>query len=148
MFQSRKMLAQYSWLVLLLTPLLTNALLTVENVELIHSLAAHLAFSCISVIVEDVDRIHINVKGKLTKQEFPTIITGMEDLEKIGKLVKKDRNKCLHFVLLSGVQLQRFLDSITDQYSRILEESSWILWKNNENIELDLALVGLRSDVN
>ena len=102
MFQSRKMLAQYSWLVLLLTPLLTNALLTVDNVELIHSLAAHLGFSCISVIVEDVDRIHINVKGKLTKQEFPTIITGMEDLEKIGKLVKKDRNKCLHFVFLSG----------------------------------------------
>ena len=148
MFQSRKMVAQYSCIGLLLTPFLTNALLTVDNVELIHSLAADLGISCITVIVEDVDRITINVKRKLTTQDFPTIITGMEDFEKIGKLVKKDKNKCLHFVFLSDVQLQRFLDSITDQYSRILEESSWILWKNNENIELDLALVGLRSDVN
>ena len=91
MFQSRKMVAQYSWLVLLLINFLTNALLTVDNVELIYSLAAHLGFSCISVIVEDVDRINIKVRGKLTKHDFSTIITELEDLEKIFTLVGKDK---------------------------------------------------------
>ena len=143
-----KMVAHYSWLVFMLTPFLANGLLTGDNVELIQSLAADLGFSCITVIVEDVDKININVKEKLTKQDFPAIISKMEDLEKIFKLVKIAKNNCLNFIYLSDGQLQAFLDSITSRYPNVLEESSWFLWMNNENIELDPKLVGLRSDVN
>ena len=133
MSQSTKMVAQYSWFIFMLTPLLTNGLLIGDNVELIQSLAADLGFSCTTVIVEDVDRINSNVKENLTKQDFPTIISEKEDMEKIFKLVKNDKNKCLNYIYLSDVQLQTFLDSITGQYHNILEESSWFLWMNNEN---------------
>ena len=55
--------------------------------------------------MEDVDRININVKKKLTKQDFPTIISELEYLEKIFMLVKNEENKCLHFIYLINVQL-------------------------------------------
>ena len=110
------MLVQYSCLILLIKPCLTNGLMLAEdNIQLVQSLAADLGFTCITVIVEDVDRININVWEKLTKQDFFAIISELEDLEKIFKLAKNDRNKCLHFVFLSDVQLQSFLDTITRQ---------------------------------
>ena len=62
-----------------------------DNVELIHLLAADLGFTSISVIVEVVDIINIKVRGKLTKHDFSTIITELEDLEKIFTLVGKDK---------------------------------------------------------
>ena len=65
------MLAQYLCLVLLLPPFLTIGLMLIDdNVELIHSLAADLGCTCITVIVEDVDKINIKVRKNLNKQDF------------------------------------------------------------------------------
>ena len=112
------MQGQNLFLVCMFMPILTCGLLTLNNVEMMQTLAANLRVTCITVIVESVDMIHINEKKELTKH-FPTVVTEFEDFEKISKLMKKDHNTCLNFIFTNNVNRQQFIDSLASEYSRI-----------------------------
>ena len=102
------MQGQHIFLAFMLTPILTGGLLTLNNVEMMQTLATNLRVKCITVIVESVDTIHINEKKELTKH-FPTVVTEFEDFEKISKLMKKDHNTCLNFIFTNNVNWQQFM---------------------------------------
>ena len=115
--------------VLLFTPLGCRI-----NVELIQRLADELSFTCITVIVENVDEITMRGETILMKT-IPTVVLDLDDLEKINKLVKKGKKKCLNFVITSNFKLQVFLSSLTGKYSTILEDSTWYFWQSNESVD-------------
>ena len=97
-------------LVFMITPIITMGVLTLNNVEMMRTLAADLRVTCITVIVESAYRIHINEKKKLTNYFHPTVVAEFEDFEKISKLMKKDQNRCLNFIFINNKNLHQFID--------------------------------------
>ena len=96
-----KMLGICKYFVFIFSPFCIGGNFTLNNTQVMQTLAMSLGFSCLTVIVENVDRIDIKEMDALTRF-FPTVISGSEDLEKVSKLVKKDRNKCLNFAFISN----------------------------------------------
>ena len=110
------MLVQGIWFILLLTPLRYQL-----TFELIQRLADELSFTCITVLIENLDNITMRGETNLMKT-IPTIVSNLENLEKIYKLVKKDNNKCLNLFFTSNLKLEVFLNSLTGNYSTLLED--------------------------
>ena len=121
--------------------------LSSDTIELIYNITADLGYTCITVIVENIDGMEEREKQKLVEKLLPILLLKSDDLEELLKLVNKDKYECLYFTFLADIMLQAFLNSMTGPYSEILDEP-WFLMFDKDHFEMDPQLVRFTSNVN
>lgn len=124
-----------------------SQILTRPRLEMINTIAMDLGFTCVTLVVEEVDRIGMGERKQLSKINLPLVIFEMDDIEELFNLKGNDDIKCISFVFLERFILQTFLNFLTDDYHGQLEMTSWFLWMTTQDIELDMRHFGLGSDV-
>ena len=123
-------------------------LLTLRKIDLMHTLAKDLGSECITVIMEKDVLGGINEKRMLMKGYIPTVLLDLNNSEALVNITKKNKNKCLSFTIISEDLIQSFLTKITKTDKKILRDTTWFLWINNNQFELDPTLIEFNSDVN
>ena len=130
------MLAVQTCLVLLgsLIPIASSGILTRARLEMVNIIAMRMGFTCVTIVVEEVDRIGLRERKELMKISLPLVIFEMDDIEELFALKGNDDIKCISFVFLEEFRLEKFLDLLIDDFSDQLETTNWFIWINNVNM--------------